>query len=150
MFKINSIDIGATWGIHPQYNGVFNQVLKKPDIKPRYSNDWGELDGIEVDDVPNVVAPNEITLSFIGDTLEGYSQFIDYLIENSICEISIDEISISLNIRYLECSTFSQYNEFNTFSIRVMEDKPRDRVSFYLITQLFDFIVDEQNNKIII
>mgnify|MGYP003609545526 FL=1 len=87
LITIDGYNIATQWTLAPVMDGLYQNLMKQPDIKERITNDWSDQNGLEVLIEPAKVKSNEITCSFFCDSYAKYKEFCTYLREHPIVEL---------------------------------------------------------------
>ena len=131
-------------------DGLYQNLMKQPDIKDRITNDWSDQNGLEVLMEPAKVKSNEITCSFFCDTYAKYKEFCTYLREHPIIELFAEYTGESYFLEFLQCSSFNDYRDYNIFGVKFRQANPIDTSLAYINTEVGLRIIAENGNYIII
>ena len=105
LITIDGYNIATQWTLAPVMDGLYQNLMKQPDIKDRITNDWSDQNGLEVLIEPAKVKSNEITCSFFCDTYAKYKEFCAYIREHPIIELFTEYTGESYFLEFLQCSS---------------------------------------------
>lgn len=135
MIGIDGYNIKTTWTLEPVYEGLYNQLMKYPDLKERDTVDWTDRNGIQVLLSDARFRERELTLSFFCDTYAMYKAFIAYLKAHQNVILFDSHTDRTYTVEYMSCSSFQYCRNFNIFAIKVRECNPTVRMEFFLLTE---------------
>lgn len=150
LITIDGYNIATQWTLAPVMDGLYQNLMKQPDIKDRITNDWSDEDGLEVLIEPAKVKSNEITCSFFCDTYAKYKEFCTYLREHPIVELFTEYTGESYFLEFLQCSSFNDYRDYNIFGVKFRQSNPLNTSYAYILTESGDGIITEDNNSLTI
>ena len=150
LITIDGYNIATQWTLAPVMDGLYQNLMKQPDIKERITNDWSDKDGLEVLIEPAKVKSNEITCSFFCDTYAKYKEFCAYLREHPIIELFTEYTAESYFLEFLQCSSFNDYRDYNIFSVKFRQANPLNTSLAYINAEVGLRIIAENGNYIII
>ena len=150
LITIDGYNIATQWTLAPVMDGLYQNLMKQPDIKDRITNDWSDENGLEVLIEPAKVKSNEITCSFFCDTYAKYKEFCTYLREHPIIELFTEYTGESYFLEFLQCSSFNDYRDYNIFGVKFRQANPIDTSLAYINTEVGLRIIAENGNYIII
>ena len=150
LITIDGYNIATQWTLAPVMDGLYQNLMKQPDIKDRITNDWSDENGLEVLIEPAKVKSNEIKCSFFCDTYAKYKEFCAYLREHPIIELFAEYTGESYFLEFLQCSSFNDYRDYNIFGVKFRQANPIDTSLAYINTEVGLRIIAENGNYIII
>lgn len=139
---INGTDIKAGWGLEPMIDTYYNSIMKYPSVKDRIVEDWEDEHGVDVLLSDAKVSNIESTISFICDNITQYNAFVQYLVAQKKVQLRDAEVGKVINLEYLSCSSFNNYNIFCTFGVRFREANFRTRTGLQTFGITFDNTFD--------
>ena len=140
MVTINGNRIDEVWGLEPIYKSFNNALMKFPSIKERVSESFEDEHGIRVLNTAGKVKEENITVSFLANSIHGYNSFIQYLVTQKVVELRSSYIGKVYQLEYMASTSFNDYKTFCTFGVRFRERNPRLRTGL----ATFDFTFDEK------
>ena len=150
LITIDGYNIATQWTLAPVMDGLYQNLMKQPDIKDRITNDWSDENGLEVLIEPAKVKSNEITCSFFCDTYAKYKEFCTYLREHPIIELFAEYTGESYFLEFLQCSSFNDYRDYNIFGVKFRQANPLNISYAFIGTESGDEMITEDNNSLII
>ena len=150
LITIDGYNIATRWTLAPVMDGLYQNLMKQPDIKDRITNDWSDENGLEVLIEPAKVKSNEITCSFFCDTYAKYKEFCTYLREHPIIELFTEYTGESYFLEFLQCSSFNDYRDYNIFGVKFRQANPLNISYAVMLTDGGDEIITEDNNSLTI
>jgi len=150
LITIDGYNIATQWTLAPVMDGLYQNLMKQPDIKDRITNDWSDENGLEVLIEPAKVKSNEITCSFFCDSYAKYKEFCAYLREHPIIELFTEYTGESYFLEFLQCSSFNDYRDYNIFGVKFRQANPLNISYALMLTDSGDEIITEDNNYLII
>ena len=150
LITIDGYNIATQWTLAPVMDGLYQNLMKQPDIKERITNDWSDENGLEVLIEPAKVKSNEITCSFFCDTYAKYKEFCTYLREHPVVELFTEYTGESYFLEFLQCSPFNDYRDYNIFGVKFRQANPLNTSLAYINTEVGLRIIAENGNYIII
>lgn len=143
LITIDGYNIATQWTLAPVMDGLYQNLMKQPDIKDRITNDWSDQNGLEVLIEPAKVKSNEITCSFFCDTYAKYKEFCTYLREHPIIELFAEYTGESYFLEFLQCSSFNDYRDYNIFGVKFRQANPLNISYAFILTEVGDEIITE-------
>ena len=150
LITIDGYNIATKWTLVPVMDGLYQNLMKQPDIKERITNDWSDEDGLEVLIESAKVKSNEITCSFFCDTYAKYKEFCTYLREHPIVELFAEYTGESYFLEFLQCSSFNDHRDYNIFGVKFRQANPLNTSLAYILTESENEIITEDNNYLTI
>ena len=150
LITIDGYNIATKWTLAPVMDGLYQNLMKQPDIKDRITNDWSDQNGLDVLIEPAKVKSNEITCSFFCDTYAKYKEFCAYLREHPIIEIFTEYTGESYFLEFLQCSSFNDYRDYNIFGVKFRQANPLNISYAFILAEGGEEIITEDNNSLII
>ena len=150
LITIDGYNIATKWTLAPVMDGLYQNLMKQPDIKDRITNDWSDKDGLEVLIEPAKVKSNEITCSFFCDTYAKYKEFCAYLREHPVVELFTEYTGESYFLEFLQCSSFNDYRDYNIFGVKFRQANPLNISYAFILAEGGEEIITEDNNSLII
>jgi hypothetical protein len=114
--------------------------MKFPAIKERVSESFEDEHGIRVLNTAGKVKEENITVSFLANSIQGYNAFIQYLVTQKVVELRSSYIGKVYQLEYMASTSFNDYKTFCTFGVRFRERNPRLRTGL----ATFDFTFDNK------
>ena len=149
LITIDGYNIATKWTLAPVMDGLYQNLMKQPDIKERITNDWSDENGIEVLIEPAKVKSNEITCSFFCDTYAKYKEFCTYLREHPIVELFTEYTGESYFLEFLQCSSFNDYRDYNIFGVKFRQANPLNVSYAFILTESgYEIITEDILNLI--
>ena len=124
MITIDGYNIKDKWTIVPIMDGVYNQLMKAPEIKERVTNDWSDQDGIEVLTETAKLKPIDMTLTFFCDSYAKYKEFCKYLRDNATVSLYCEYTGLTYILEFQRHSSFHEYKEYNIFAVSFRQNNP--------------------------
>lgn len=150
LITIDGYNIDTQWTLAPVMGGLYQNLMKQPDIKDRITNDWSDQNGLEVLIEPAKVKSNEITCSFFCDTYAKYKEFCTYLREHPVIELFTEYTGESYFLEFLQCSSFNDYRDYNIFGVKFRQANPLNISYAFILAESGEEIITEDNNSLII
>ena len=150
LITIDGYNIATQWTLAPVMDGLYQNLMKQPDIKDRITNDWSDQNGLEVLIEPAKVKSNEITCSFFCDTYAKYKEFCTYLRENPVVELFTEYTGESYFLEFLQCSSFNDYRDYNIFGVKFRQANPLNLSVAYFNTENGLGLITENGLNLII
>jgi len=150
MIAIDGKNIKTEWLMEPVYGGLYNELMRFPDIKERDTNDWTDKDGIQVADTDAFYMHREMTLQFICDTYVMYKAFIAYMKLHQNVSLFDSHTDRTYTVEYMDCSSFQYCRNYNIFAIKVRECDPTTRILSFLLTESGISLMTESGIKLTI
>ena len=126
---IDGSDIYTTYGITILENG-YNALVNYPPMKTPESNDWQELNGVEVDLTAPKLNTHECTLLFVATSKANIDSFVAALATGSYHTFVINEIGQSYSLRLISQSNRQVTGTMETFSLSFADDYPLSGYSY--------------------
>lgn len=121
---VDGIDIYAEFGIYVVKDG-WNELIAYPPLKSVTSNDWMEMDGVEVDLSAPVLNTHEVQIKFACDVKVGSFFFlIDLLSDGAYHEFNIKSIGRKYKLRLTSAPNYKEIEYFGTATLKFADDFP--------------------------
>lgn len=123
-FTVDGINIGERFGVFISRGG-YNKLLTFPSIKDPESNDWPEVDGIEVDLSDPKYGAVTAEISFVaGDRNVFVSDFVDFVSTPGRRVLRINSLGREWVVRLLTNPQLTDYIGVTSFSLEFSIDNP--------------------------
>lgn len=107
----------------------YKSVLNWAKFKSFETNDWSEYDFVEPDLTNPKLDKRSVVLNFHAQGLDGYNQFIGYLLQHVYSFYEFTELGVTLRMRVDTNSIKSLGKKWQSFSITFIDDSPYLQVS---------------------
>jgi hypothetical protein len=150
MIIIDGYDIYNKWTLKPTFEGLYNSLMKQPDIKDRVVGDYSTKSGIEIISEVAKVKSGDVTLSFFCNSFAKYREFLKYVIEHPVIEMYVGRTGDGYFLEYQKCSSFNDYRDYNVFSVTFRQANPLNLSIAYLNTESGFRLITESGLNLII
>ena len=115
----------------------YKSVLTWSKFKSLQSNDWAEYNYVEYDLAQPTLDKRTVTLNFHANGADGYSRFMEYLMQYVYSYYEFPELGVTLRMRMDTNSLKSIDGKWQSFSINFFDDEPYRQQSSVVRLQNF-------------
>lgn len=102
----------------------YKSLLQWSSLKSVKSNSWAEHNYIEPDLLNPTLDKRTVTLNFHAQGLEGYENFMEYLLKTSSHVWTFTELGITINLRVMQNRLSNVNKKWQSFSVDFIDDEP--------------------------
>lgn len=102
----------------------YKSLLQWSSLKSVKSNSWAEHNYIEPDLLNPTLDKRTVTLNFHAQGLEGYENFMEYLLNHSSHVWTFTELGITINLRVMQNRLSNVNKKWQSFSVDFIDDEP--------------------------